>query len=532
MKKSVSKWIALLLSVVMIVMCAAGCSKTQTQETATDDTTDAPAQTADTPAQADEPEQADAPAQDEPVTITFWHTYGDSEEAQFLNVVMPLWESLHPEIKVEAVRQDSSQYHQMIVTSFGTGMSPDVARVDIANIAAYAKQGGLAALSDYPDFAELSASYLDAPLSTNLYQGKYYGLPLDTNCKAAVVNTNVLKELGLDEIPATMEEFIEAAKTRGTYSLNVSGVGDWDMYPYFWLFGGVLTDDGFTKASGYLDSDASIAAMQKIVELHDEKVFTIRDVDGSVDAWDGINSEYAMFFEGPWYFGSYEDSLSKGITAATIPTYEGRSASVVGGEDIAVFATSAHPEAAYEFAKFMTSEDVQLAMLEAGDTQVPRGQRRGAEQPRLVCLYAADGIGQGSHSVSQQLRDPGDLERNGDQHLRRWRGCGAGASRCSGPDRRAAQLNRVLQQAAGPNGSAAFLRKEGYPYGFCRKSRPAGRAARRSPQGCARLAHGAAVYPAGADSGGGVRALSAAVYDPYRAVRLSDRAGKHYVYRS
>lgn len=271
MKKSVSKWIALLLSVAMIVMCAAGCSQAQTQEPSTDNAAETPAQAADTPAQAAEPEQA------EPVTITFWHTYGDSEEAQFLNVVMPLWESLHPEITVEAVRQDSSQYHQMIVTSFGTGMSPDVARVDIANIAAYAKQGGLAALSDYPDFAELSASYLDAPLSTNLYQGKYYGLPLDTNCKAAVVNTNVLRELGLDEIPATMEEFIEAAKTRGTYSLNVSGVGDWDMYPYFWLF---------------------------------------------------------------------------------------------GGEDIAVFATSAHPEAAYEFARFMTSEDVQLAMLEAGQLPI------------------------------------------------------------------------------------------------------------------------------------------------------------------
>lgn len=307
---------------------------------------------------------------DEEITLTFWHTYGDSEEAQFLNVVMPMWEAAHPNIKIDAVRQDGGQFHQMIVTSFGTGMSPDVARVDIANIASYAAQGGLVALSDYNDFDKVSGNYLDAPLSTNLYQGKYYGLPLDTNCKAAVVNTNVLKDLGLSDVPATMEEFIDAAKTRGTYSLNVSGVGDWDMYPYFWLFGGVLTDDGFTKASGYLDSDASIAAMNKIVELHNDKVLTIRDVDGSVDAWDGINSEYAMFFEGPWYFGSYDDCAAKGIVASTIPTYEGKSASVVGGEDIAVFATSKNQEAAYEFAKFMTTEEVQLAMLDAGQLPV------------------------------------------------------------------------------------------------------------------------------------------------------------------
>lgn len=360
MKAKFSRMIALMLAITVLTMCLAGCGgKTPPDvSAATNDTQSS--------------EIADTTGTDaaEEITITFWHTYGDNEEAQFLNAVMPLWEAAHPNIKVEAVRQDSSQYHQMIVTSFGTGMSPDVARVDIANIAAYAKQGGLVALSDFADFSSISTKYLEAPLSTNLYQGKYYGLPLDTNCKAAVVNTNILKELGLNEVPATMEEFIEAAKDRGTYSLNVSGVGDWDMYPYFWLFGGTLTDDGFTKATGYLDSDASIAAMNKIVALHDQKILTIRDVDGSVDAWDGINSEYAMFFEGPWYFGSYEDREAMGIVAATIPTYEGRSASVVGGEDIAVFATSKHPEAAYEFAKFMTTEEVQLAMLEAGQLPI------------------------------------------------------------------------------------------------------------------------------------------------------------------
>lgn len=360
MKAYFSKLAAVFLAIAMLAMCIAGCGGNGVP--------DATVNGSDHSSAASDSSDPQQPAEE--VTITFWHTYGDSEEAQFLNVVMPLWEKAHPEIKVEAVRQDSSQYHQMIVTSFGTGMSPDVARVDITNVAAYAKQGGLVALSDFADFAELSAAYLEAPLSTNLYQGKYYGLPLDTNCKAAVVNTNVLKELGLNEVPATMEEFLAAAKDRGTYSLNVSGVGDWDMYPYFWLFGGTLTDEGFTKATGYLDSEASIAAINRLLELHDQKIFTIRDVDGSVDAWDGINSEYAMFFEGPWYFGSYEDCAAKGIVAATIPTYEGRSASVVGGEDIAVFATSKHQQAAYEFAKFMTSEEVQLAMLEAGQLPI------------------------------------------------------------------------------------------------------------------------------------------------------------------
>ncbi|MDR1001233.1 MAG: extracellular solute-binding protein [Clostridiales bacterium] len=310
-----------------------------------------------------------AAALDASAEITFWHTYGDAENDVFTNEVLPLWSTAYPNIKVNPVRQDSGQFHQMVVTSFGTGQSPDVARIDIVNTAPYAKQGGLLALSDLEGFS--TSQYLDGPLSTNFYQGKYYGLPLDTNCKAAVINTFVLKdELGIDNTDFTMEEFIIAAGKRGQYSLNVSGVGDWDMYPYFWLFGGVLTDENFTTATGYLNGEQSVAAIEKLQELHDKKVFTIRDIDGSIDAWDGINSDYAMFFEGPWFFGAYEEKESAGIIAKTIPTYNGKSASVVGGENIVVFTTSTQQAAAYEFAKFMTSEEVQLAMLKSGQLPI------------------------------------------------------------------------------------------------------------------------------------------------------------------
>lgn len=307
---------------------------------------------------------------DKKITLTFWHTYGDGEEAQLKNVVLPMWQEKYPNITIEAIRQDSGQFHQMMVTAFGTGQTPDLARIDIVNTAAYAEIGGITALDDFKGFAEMKDNFLDGPLSTNFYQNKYYGLPLDTNTKAAVVNLNTMASIGLTKAPATMEEFIAAAEKSEVPLLNVSGVGDWDLYPYFWLFGGTLTDESFTKATGYLDSQASIDAVNKLIEIHNKKVFTIRDVDGTVDAWDGIRTgEYAMFFEGPWFFGSYEENLEQGIVPAVIPSFNGRSASVVGGENIAIFEASKNKEAAFEFAKFMTSEEVQLAMLEVG--QIP-----------------------------------------------------------------------------------------------------------------------------------------------------------------
>ena len=298
---------------------------------------------------------------EEATTITFWHTYGDAETPILDEVLIPMFKAANPDIKVNAIRQ-SGDFNQMVVTALGTGVVPDVARVDITKTSAYAKLGGIVAMDEIEGFDALKAAVLDGPLSTNIWNGHYYGLPLNTNCKAAVINLEQMKALGFDGAPATMEEFVAASKEKapGEYKLNVSGVGDWDLYPYFWLFGGVLTDGGFTKASGYLDSESSVQAIQTMLQLHDDGVFTIRDVDGTPDAWDGINSQYAMFFEGPWY------PFSDTIVPALIPTYNGTSASVVGGENIVIFSGSKNQEAAFRFLQFMLSEEAQLELLKVG----------------------------------------------------------------------------------------------------------------------------------------------------------------------
>ena len=61
---------------------------------------------------------------EEPVTITFWHTYGDAETPVINDVIIPMFEAANPGIKVEAIRQ-SGDFNQMLVTALGTGVVPD-----------------------------------------------------------------------------------------------------------------------------------------------------------------------------------------------------------------------------------------------------------------------------------------------------------------------------------------------------------------------------------------------------------------------
>lgn len=305
----------------------------------------------------------------EKVKLTFWHTYGDAEDPFLTTIVLPMFKSKYPNIEIESIRQ-AGDFNQLITTALGTGETPDVARIDITQIANYASQDGIINLEDQEGFTDLKDQCLESPMSTNLYKGKYYGMPLDTSCKAAVMNMDAMKKLGFKEPPKTMEEFIAASKAKspGKYTLDVSGAGDWDTFAYFTLFGGVVADPTYTKVTGFMDSPQSIAALQTMLDLHTEKVFTMKDVDGTPDAWAEIvkKDSYAMFIEGPWFFSCIPTYKSNNITPAPIPTFNGKSSSIVGGEDIAIFKNCKHPKEAFEFVKFMLSEEVQLLMASKG----------------------------------------------------------------------------------------------------------------------------------------------------------------------
>lgn len=320
-----------------------------------------------------------AESSETPVTINFWHHYSaqSAENETLMNDLIPKFESENPGIKVNAVSHEWAELHDKILVSASSQSLPDVARLDIAWLPEFEQMGVLVALDqEMPDFAEVAGALLDSALSTANIGGSYYALPLNTNSKILFYNTAMLEAAGV-EVPTTMDEWVEAVrKLSGTnangqqiWGWNEPALSGWNICPFIWSFGGSLTNEEQTVATGYINSPETVKAVETFAMLVQEGALTGFN-SGDIPMTDGFGTgRYAMMLEGPWktaeLAGAYPDVA---YGTAYMPAGEGGSISVLGGEDIAMFNT-ANREAAWKFMQFMTGEYAQTAMARCG--QIP-----------------------------------------------------------------------------------------------------------------------------------------------------------------
>jgi multiple sugar transport system substrate-binding protein len=318
-------------------------------------------------------------ASDKKVTIEFWHTYSDSEEKILLEKVKPAFENSHANIELKLTRMPYEGLKQQVIAGVAGEATPDLMRMDIIWVPEFASQGALMNLSEMPGFDVVNNSVFESTMSTNYFDGSYYGLPLNTNTKIAIYNKDSLAEAGLSEAPKTMDELVaaaEALKAKGKYGIGISGAGAWSILPYFWSLGGSITNDDYTKVDGYLNSEASVKAFETIIDWHKRGLVVPAILGGEPGTWDGIKTgEYAMIDDGPWFFSILNseteiantgfDPMEK-IVRGLIPEGPGGSKSVVGGENLVIFEGAKNPEAAWIFAQWMLTEEPQLMMTEAG----------------------------------------------------------------------------------------------------------------------------------------------------------------------
>ena len=320
-----------------------------------------------------------AESSETPVTLNFWHHYSaqSAENETLMNVLIPQFESENPGIKVNAVSHEWAELHDKILVSANSGSLPDVARCDIAWLPEFQKMGVLVALDqEMPNFAEVSGNLLDSAMSTASIEGGVYALALNTNSKILFYNVAMLEAAGV-AVPTTTDEWIAAVRALGgtnangqqVWGWNEPALSGWNICPFIWTFGGSLTNEDQTVATGYVNSEATVKAVDTFAALVKEGVLTGFN-SGDIPMTDGFGTgRYAMMLEGPWKIAELEGAYPDvAYGTAPMPAGEGGSISVLGGEDIAMF-TSANKEAAWKFMQFMTSEFAQTEMAKCG--QIP-----------------------------------------------------------------------------------------------------------------------------------------------------------------
>lgn len=317
----------------------------------------------------EETEEPKDEGKQETVTLEFWHTYSDTEEKIFIEQVIPLFEDQNPNIKIKATRMPYEGLKQQVIAGAAGDAAPDLMRMDIIWVPEFAKLGALTPVSDLEGFDSIKGNLYEGPLATNFYNDKYYGLPLNTNTKVAIYNKELLAQAGLSEAPKTFDELIEASRTlkaKGKYGIGIGGTSAWGLLPYFWTLGGSVTDEEYTKASGYFNSPESIAALEKIIALNKEGLVAPSIIGGEPGTWDGIKSEYLMIDDGPWYYSILGEEALNLTVSSPLPTDKGGSTSVVGGENLVMFSSTKHPEEAWKFMQFLVTEEPQIIMAQAG----------------------------------------------------------------------------------------------------------------------------------------------------------------------
>ena len=292
----------------------------------------------------------------EEVTLNFWHHYSaqSPENETLTNVLIPKFEEENPGITVNAVSHEWADLHDKILISAQSDTLPDVARLDSAWVPEFQKMGILVPLNkEMSDFQDVADGLLESAMTTAQIGGDSYGLALNTNTKILYYNTEAFEKAGLTA-PATMDEFVEdCRKLSGTndagqqvWGYDEPGLAGWNLCPFIWSMGGSLTNEDQTKATGYLNSKETVAAIQMLADLYQEQAITGWN-SGDIPMTDGFGTGRYMML---------------------LPAGDGGSISVLGGEDIGMFNT-ANKDAAWKFMKFMTSEYAQEEMAKCG--QIP-----------------------------------------------------------------------------------------------------------------------------------------------------------------
>jgi multiple sugar transport system substrate-binding protein len=200
-----------------------------------------------------------------------------------------------------------------------------------------------------------------------------YALPFSADDSALIYNRTLFAEAGLDPDapPTTWEDLVEYARIltdpeAGVYGYGFSGGSAgglmFTMMPYAWANGGLwLSEDG-TEAR--LDDPRTVEAVQMFTDMINEGLVPPGTPTYTYDDFQNgfKQGQIAMITTGNFVVADLVRNFPDiDFGVGLIPGQDGETfSSFIGGDLIAIPATSRYPDEAWDFIEFLLSEEVQV----------------------------------------------------------------------------------------------------------------------------------------------------------------------------
>ncbi|MEV4470650.1 sugar ABC transporter substrate-binding protein [Nonomuraea sp. NPDC049504] len=304
-------------------------------------------------------EQAGAGAQSQD-KVTLSYGVWDATQQEVMNELAAEFTKTHPDIAVNVQLTPWADYWTKMKAAVSGGAAPDVFWMNGPNFQLYASNGVIAPIEEQVD----TSVYPKPLVDLYTYEGKLYGLPKDMDTVGVWYN-KTLFDAAKVKYPAddwTWDDFKQAAAkltdpAKGVYAIGAQLTSFQEyQYPTIYQAGGhVISPDG--KKSGY-DDPKTIAGLKFWTDLIAAKqspdLKTMTDT-GPLQLFEA--GKLAMYWGGSWNvaeFSKNEYTKDK-VDVAPLPKGE-QQATIIHGVANVVSAKTEHPEQAWEFVKFLGSQ--------------------------------------------------------------------------------------------------------------------------------------------------------------------------------
>lgn len=278
-------------------------------------------------------------------------------------------------IKIELLSNPYADTKTQIAAGAAAGTMADVVGLDGSWVYDFAKQGAIANLTELMEKDGYDASQLSDQIK---YKDNTYMIPVVNFAYPLYVNMDILKEAGVEKVPTTWTEFLDACEkiTKNTdaaaYAIPLSSEAPNGIQNQFmswvWASGGTMLNEGKPG----LEGNKTIAAVTDLFKEMSEKGYLAKGVNAMKEQ-DMVNEfqngRLAFMVDGISHLTLIkEEAPDLNFDYAPMPVqdgYTGESGLDVANWGIGIAENGEHKEEAMQFVEYLMSPEVnaELAQL-------------------------------------------------------------------------------------------------------------------------------------------------------------------------